>query len=504
MGAIVVTGLAANDPVPGSYIEVNFAQGEAAGSSRARSICLLGNKTSSGSATVDSVIYGPDTNVQLQTEADAIALFGAGSELHRMFRRVVAVNRDTAVYAVAVTESAGTNATGTITFTNNATGNGSARIWVHDEFVDVAFSSGDTPTNMADAAVLAINQRTHWGVTAANVAGVITITAKQKGPRGNFIRYQTTITSGVSTTLTPTADTAMTGGATADSNATALTTILPKFFYYIVSAAEDATQLGALVTQIGTQAAPTVGIRQVCFGGSVDTLANATTVATGRNSARCEIVWQERSDWTPSELAANQAAIEAQFETAPNPRTNFAGFGNDPITQAYWQVPAQRGVTYHPSRISIKSALNNGLTPIGVNPSGTTYLVDRATTRSLSGAVNDYRIREPHKVRICDFFGDDVQAKLLLQFAGKRIANDVPQGARPPGPDVATPSVVRGAVLRVIDDYDSNDLWDDAQKVRDGLLVQRETSPTTRMGIRVPARPCANLTQFAVQVNQVT
>ena len=236
----------------------------------------------------------------------------------------------------------------------------------------------------------------------------------------------------------------------------------------------------------------------------VDTLANATTIATGRNSARCEVVWQERSNWTPSELAANQAAISAQFETAPNPRTNFAGFGNDPVTQAYWQVPAQRGVTYHPSRTSIKSALNNGLTPIAVNPSGTTYLVDRATTRSLSGAVNDYRIREPHKVRICDFFGDDVQAKLSLQFAGKRIANDVPQGARPPGPDVATPSVVRGAVLRVIDDYDSNDLWDDAQKVRDGLVVQRETSPTTRMGIRVPARPCANLTQFAVQVNQVT
>lgn len=504
MGAIVVTGLASNDPIPGAYIEVNFAQGDAAGSAKERSILLLGNKTSAGSATVDTVIYGPDTDVQLQSEEDAIALFGTGSELHRMFRRVVKINQVTAVYALAVTESAGVAASTTVVVSGTATGNGALRVWVHDEFVDVTVSSGDSPTTIGDNIVTAVNAKTHWGVTAANGAGTVTLTAKQKGPRGNFIRVMAKITSGITTTVSPTTDTALTSGATADDNTAALATILAKYFYRIVSAAEDATQLGALVTQVDLQAAPTTGMRQRVYAGSVDTISNATTVATGRNAARCQIVWSKTSDWTPSELAANQAALEALFETSPNPRTNFANFGQDADTQPYWVVPAPRTVSAHPTRTDQKSALNNGLTPVAVSANGRTYLVDRATTRSLSGSVNDYRIREPHKVTICDFFGDDLQAKLLLNFAGKRIADDPPAGARHPGPSVATPSIVRGSVLRLISDYDENDLWDDVDKIIDGLVVQRESSPTTRMGIRVPARPVENLTQFAVQVNQVS
>jgi phage tail sheath gpL-like len=506
MGAsIVLTGLAANDPVPGVYVETNFAQGEATGSSAQRAILCLANKTSSGSAAVNTVVYGPDTDVPLQTEADMIALAGAGSEAHRMFRRIAAVNKDTAVYWVFVTESAGTQATGTFVLTNAATGNGNHRCWVGDEFVDTAIASGDAVDTIGAAIAVSINAKTHWPVTAAYDSGTdtVTLTAKQKGLRGNWIRFMCAITSGIATTTGATTDAFLSGGATADSNTTALATILPNRYYYIASAAEDATQFGALVSQVNTQAAPTTGIRQRAFAGSVDTLANATTVATGINAARAEVVWHEKSPWTPAELAANAAAIYALFEASANPRTNFAFFGNDAVTASFWKVPRSRTDSAHPTRASIKSALNNGLSPIAKNPNGTTYLVNRITSRSLSGSTADYRVRAAHKVTICDFFADDLQAKAALQNAGKRIASDPPEGARMPGREVVTPSIFRGQIYSVLNTYDQNDLLQNLDQIKAGTIVQRETSPSTRLAARIPLQPIDNLEQIAIAVDQV-
>lgn len=501
--SIVLTGLSSNDPTPGVYLETNFAQGQATGSSAQRNILVLANKTSSGSATVDTTIYGPDTLVPLQTEADMIALAGPGSEAHRMFRRIAAVNKDTGVYWLFVTASAGTAATGTVTIATTATGNGTHRLWVGDEFVETSIASGDTVTTIAAAIKASVNAKTHWPVTADNVAGVLTLTAKIAGPRGNWIRFMAAITSGIGSTTTATTDAFLTSGATADSNTTALATILPKYFYYIVSAAEDATQFGALVSQVNTQAAPTTGIRQRCFAGSVDTLANATTIATGVNAARAEVIWAEKSPFTPAELAANNAAVYALFETTPNPRTNFASFGNDAVTTNYWKVPKSRTDSAAPTRTSIKSALNNGLTPLGVNPNGSTYIVNRITSRSLSGSTADYRIRPAHKVTICDFFADDLQAKAILQNAGKRIANDPPKGARVPGPSVCTPSQFQGQIFGLLNQYDENDLLQNLADIKAGTIVQRETSPSTRMTARIPLQPVDNLEQMAVAVDQV-
>lgn len=502
--SIVLTGLSANDPVPGSYLEINFAQGNAAGFAGERSILLLGNLLSTGTGTVDSEIYGPDSAVPLQTEADCVSLFGAGSELHRMFRRVTKVNNDSKVYALAVTESAGSKATGAVTLASAATANGNLRIWLNDEFVDTAIVSGDSAATIATAAVANINAQTHWPVTAAvTTTSVVTMTAKQKGLRGNWLRFKSLITSGVTTTATGGVDAFFSGGTTADSNTTALATILAKRYYYIVSAADDATQFGALVSQVNSQAAPTSGIRQRAFCGSVDTLSNTITIATGINAARGEVVWSEKSPWTPAELAANNAAVYAEFELPARPRLNFCSFGNDAKTQAYWKVPASRIATAAPSRTSIKSALNNGITPIASNPNGTTYLVDRITTRSLNGSTSDYRIRDAHKVTVCDFYGDDLLAKIAAQFGGKEIADDPARGARAPGPNVVTPSVFKAAINKLTSEYGENDMLQAVEDTKSNTIAQRETSPATRMAARIPLNPIDIAKQFAVAVDQL-
>jgi phage tail sheath gpL-like len=502
--AIVLTGISANDPTPGSFEEVNYAQGAAGGDNIAYPVLILANKTSAGSATADTVIYGPDTQVPIVTESDIINLAGTGSEAHRMWLRFTRVNKVSALYFVFVAESTGTAASLTLTVTGAATANGTIRVWVVDEFVDVSVSTGDSAATIATNIAAAINTQTRWPVTAAQSTNTVVITARQKGPRGNFIDVQTQVIGSITTTVSASTKTPLSGGATADSNANALATILSRRFFYIVSAAEDATQAGALLSQINSQALPTSGKRQHMFVGSKDTLANAITRATGLNGARAALIWQQASDWTPAELAAHVAGVVAlkEAEQLPRPLHNFSGFGNDAVTSASWFVPAPR-TGAGPTQVEIKSALNNGISPIAPNQNGTSYLVKLCTTRSLNGSTADYRVRDWHRATIPDFYADALHARTILQFSGKDLADDPPRGAPPPPANVVTPSRFRAMVIGLINDFASNAQLKNVEQIKNDLIVQREASPTNRISTRTPLQCIDIADQFTHAIDQV-
>lgn len=504
MSTINLVGFSSSDPVPGEYVEVNFAQGDASLSSGIYAALLLANKTSAGSATADTVVYGPTTPTSLGSESDCIALFGAGSEMHRAYRRFIAVNKTTPIYALAVSEGGSSvAATGTVTVSTTATGAGTLRIWVGDEFVDTGFVSGDNVTTIAAAAVVNINARTYWPCTASNVAGVITLLAKQGGLRGNLIRYMAQIlptTSG--TTVTPLASTAFTGGSVADSLTTALATILAKNFAYIIPSQADQTNLVALLSQVNTQALATTGIRQRVVAGSVDTVSNAITISTALNGARHELVWLAQSDMTPGELAANNAAVYMLEEAPEVPLMNFSSYGEDAKTSGNWKVKAPLSGAA-PTRAQLVSALNAGLTPIGVRSTGRTYLVKRITTRFLNGASLDYRIRDAHKVTVSDRYADALIARSGAQFHGKQIADDPKKNEPEPNPQTVTPRVVKAMVNRTTRNFGEDGMLQRVGEIIAGTVVVRETSPASRMSVQVPLQPSDILDQLAFQVNQV-
>lgn len=517
MASIALTGLAANDAVPGSYIEVSFAQGAASLGTATYGALIIANKTSSGSATTGTVIYNATSTPPLATDADAVALFGAGSAAHRMWRRFVKKNKVTPVSVICPADAAGTAATGVITYATNASAAGVTRVYVGEEFIERSITSGDTPTTTAAAVKALVNAQTHWPCTADNSAGVLTLTAKNTGPRGNYLRFSATITGGIGTTVSPSAVSNFSGGATADSYTSVLSTILPYRFYYIISesayegtratvsdpvASQASTQFTALMTQINTQSQPITGIRQRAFCGFVDTLAFATTFATSINNTRAEIAWCQGSDRPPEEMAADLAAIYALEEVPTSFRCNFSGYPFDDKTSLHWDMPAPRDGT-SPTRANILSALNNGITPIGVNANRSTYLVKRITSKSLTSSVADYRIRDAHKVTVMDRFADDLNAKITLQYSGKKIGDDPVQGERTPGADVVTPRVFKAGIIKLLRDYESIDLVEHVNTTIDNMVVQRETSPTTRLSARVPVDVIDICDQWASALDQV-
>jgi phage tail sheath gpL-like len=582
--SIPLTGLASSNPLPGIYIEIDFAQGQASGPNIVYGALLIGNKLSSGTATVETVVYGPygNSQVQLATENDAITLFGQGSELHRMWRRFVKKNATTPVSAICVAESAGAQATMAIQFATVAAAAGNIRLYMGDEFVDTALSLGDTPDAQATNVAASVATKPNWAATAtagtealpgggtvhttsssasltfsasqtlpagtelifgsqggtkyylasavsgtsgtltavytgsgsstdtATVQGILTLTARQKGPRGNWLRASAVVQgTGVNSTSSVTAQSFFTGGTTADSNANALATIAATRFYYLVSAAEDSTQLGALSSQVSSQALPVSGIRQTIFASSIDTEGNAQTIAIALNQARAEIFWMQNADRTPSEIASDVGALCSLGEQpdglgAPSLH-NFDGLGIGSRVggiDTLWDMPSARSGTV-PTNTTLSGALNNGLSPIATNALGQTYLVMRATTRSLTNGANDYRIRDPHKVRICDFYGDALAAMINSLYSGKDIIDNPVTGQVFRSNNLVWPLMLESSIDKLTQDWGDDGQFQAVPLMIANTVVIREQSPRSRMSARIPASPVDILHQVAVQILQV-
>ena len=500
---ISITGLSASDPVPGVYMEVNFAAGPASGSGAVYEAVILANKTAAGSGVVNTQIYGPDSPVQLQTDEQAKAIMGSGSEAHLMWREFAKLGLTARV--LLVTESAGANATGTITLTTNATGSGTLRLYICDAVLEVGIVSGDSVTTIAAAMVSAINAKDDLPVTATNALGVITVTAKNKGPRSNSLRFMPLIVgSSVGTTVSPTVDTAMSGGTTADDVTTAISTLSAGRYYYIVHAHNDATNIGLIKAHVNSSALPIVGKRQRHVTALCGDLSSSNAVSTAVNAERAEIPWSEQCPYGSTRLAAHLGATYLLGEQPENFRTNFASYGNDSATAKTWNVPSARSTSAWPSRASISSALLAGLSPVGVNANGSTYLVNRVTTRTLSGANADYRISRAHKVTIMDRIADELVSMAVLQYSGKRLANDPKKGERFPTDPVVTPQLYRGSVTLILEKYARDlGLIERLDETLSAMVVARQQSNRARLGVSAPIYTVDNFEQSAMAINQV-
>jgi phage tail sheath gpL-like len=517
--SIILTGLGAQFPNPGVYAQVNFAAGPSGPAPGARNIIIFGNQTTAGTATNDTVVYGPDTQTPIQTEQDWINLFGAGGHHHRAFLRVTAVlgnNSPIGIYGISVTPSAGAAATATMTIATTATSNGNHRFWCVDQYVDTPITSGQTATQIATAIVSSINSQFRWPITAANTAGAITLTAVNKGPEGNWILVQALITPGaatIGTTTTLTANTNLSGGTTADTIAAALATIASTRYYYQILHDTDATNIGLAVTQANTLALPTTGIRQRVSAGSRDTLANEIALATGLNAARAELSSALGSDLTGLEIAANNCAIYALFESSGSAygpgRDNFSLFptpaggfwSNDP---SYWHlIPSRSVATTGLTQANVTSALNNGITPLQpINNNSAIQLVKRITTRSLNGANQDYRVRDAHRVSVPDWWTDDAVYLTQNNYGGMNIAPNPQQGV--PFPPNCTCPIFWGAALQgLVRNYEAAGQLKNGNQIIAGMITQQETNPPDRMSNLTPLQVIDLADQFFILVNQV-
>jgi phage tail sheath gpL-like len=432
---VQIIGFSSTDFVPGFVAEVIFGAGGVSGASVTLKLLLVGNKTTAGSKTANS-----DTDQAFsQTEADAF--WGAGSELARMFRAAVRVP-GVVIYGSPVTESGGVAATLTITIGSNAASDGTIVIYIDGEPVSVSIANGRTPTLAGDDVVLQVNAKTYLPVTAANVTGTVTLTRKQKGPRGNdAIVY-------IDQTKKPTTQTYTLGGAgaavntvgrkfgsgtTADDVTTVSANLAAAWYQRVALAHNDATNLGVWETATDAKAGPLVGKPEHVVVGFNGALASAQSLSqTTMNNARLQLLWMLNSESHPCEMAAVFAAWRTVTEQG-DPDAEYDG-------KVLTGIAPARFTADIPQRSTQVAALQTGVTPVETINSEA-KIVRSITTKCLLGANADYSTLDTCQSVVPDAFRIDLglQWTTVYKVNNPNVADDPApeQPERPSG--TATP-----------------------------------------------------------------
>lgn len=442
MSAFDIVGFTSDDFVPGFVADVVYGAGGLSAASAALKLLLLGNPTSAGDLTAA-------TPTQVFSNDDCDARAGVGSELNRQGRAALLVP-GVSVWLCAVADPAGTAATMTITMATTATSDGVIIYWITGVRVEVNISSGDDATAAAVKVKNAINAKTTLPCTAGNVAGVVTLTAKNTGPRANdyIVRQDTTnkpsaMTSTLAGTTVSGLGVKFASGATADDLTAAATATFPGWYQRVGLGARDATQLGVWETSMDSKAGPFEQRPQHTVCAVNGSLSAAQSLSqTTLNNARFQLLWQLNGETDPAEIAAFTAALRAVTEQSdPN-----ASYSDQVLTGA---APHTRD-TDSPQRSTQKAALQTGVTPIKTANQAAT-IVRSITTRCLSGSNADYRTLDTGTAYVPDFvrFAGSL---LWLDFkkSNPDVADDPApeQSPRPSG--TATPSTWAAALYQML------------------------------------------------------
>jgi phage tail sheath gpL-like len=165
--------------VPGVFVEMDPSQANTA-TVLQRSL-LIGQKLAAGTAI-------PGEPLLVQSLVQVLQTCGQGSMLAAMAARYLTIDQFGALYILPLLDNpAGVAATGTLTITGVATQSGTVNQYIAGTLVQVPVYVGDTAAIVATGLVDAITANLDLPCTAANAAGVVTLTAKHKGLAGNDI-----------------------------------------------------------------------------------------------------------------------------------------------------------------------------------------------------------------------------------------------------------------------------------------------------------------------------
>lgn len=465
-----LTGISVDNPRPAIRREYVFSAGPSTGTAPDRPVLLVGNKTSSGTETVD-VLGDP-----IVDDADCRTRFGLRSELYAMYRRLTEHPQDGTIYGICPTESVGVAASVPLTVANASTASSSWKITICGEDIWYSAENGDTIQATSDGIAAAINDYDGGRLQVTAVSAMVgagptwaaTVTAAQKGPRGDLI-IGATANRGIRVTAVGTnaqTVTKTTGsyipGTTEDDHTAALAEIANGEYYYQVTAKTATTTvtatdngLGEHATMILTQSLPINGKDQRLFYGTVGTSSQSVAVAisSAMNSVYCHQVQAENCDWTPAMLAAHVCGLVRQQEIV-HPGANCNQWTTDSTRGRIFNVPKPYLKADYPTNAEIVTQLNNGVCPISY-VGGRVMLERFITTCSLNSVGNnDYRTREGHIPSTHHFFW--ALAAQLYQSIRQPFADDDPAEGQLPTAKTMTPSTIRAMLSSLIDDLCSS------------------------------------------------
>lgn len=437
MSAIVIPGLTNSFKVPGAWRETKYGTGANSIGSIPVKLVVTGTKTTAGSATPDQDI------IRIYSEEDADAYLGEGSECAMQCYAALAIPGVT-LYAAPVAENgSAVAATLTVTIAGTWTSGGTVTIYLAGHAIQATANIGDSVTTVATALKDAINGTARLPFTATSSLGVVTITVRSKGVRGNdYIcrKDMTAAPSGLTATLA--GGSALTGGmvpfsgGTGADDVTSVLALLATDVYDIQAWAQnDATNAALIKTALVSESGPLImHLEHAVFAKTRSLSAANSFASTTLNAYRCSCIWLENSESAPSFVAA-QAAAARSVIVGDNPNFRYDNF-------VLPTVAPQSQKADIPLTSELNSALNSGVTPLTTLPDGTVKIVRAVQSHCLNGSAPDFRTLDWGDVDVPDRASKELGAAWDAYSEVNPVAGPDPaEGEETPPAGVATPSL---------------------------------------------------------------
>ncbi|MBN3045323.1 phage tail sheath subtilisin-like domain-containing protein [Pectobacterium brasiliense] len=453
---------------PGKYFEFNTRLAVRTLPSNQQKVLLVAQMLSSGTAT-------PLNAVNVFSDEEAATLFGRGSMAHLMAAEAIGCNSYLQLQIIGVSDAeAATAATGTLTLTGTATASGTVSAFVGATRVDVAVSADDTAATVAAALNTTIGQKTALPVTAVVAAGVVTLTAKNKGVAGNDITLRIASTA---TGLTAAA-TSMTGGDVDPDIAPALAAVFAAGHDIIVSPYATQAALIALRTHLDSVGGPLEQRGAIGVAGWPKSLSTGSTLAASINSGRITLGWHNGSVKTPAQIAAAYAAVIASEEDPARPLNTLAMNTLD-VT----------ALSARPGRNEQENALYNGLTPFEIGPGDKVQIVRAISTYTKNAdGVDDVSLLDITTIRTLDYVRKACRERITLRFPRDKLSS-------------RTPDRVRSELLDVLYKLEELEIIEEVDTNKAALIVERDSQDVNRLNARIPSDIVNGLHIFAGRID---
>lgn len=500
--------LAANptSPTPGFWLVVNLEPSTVASGSQGLRALILGTKNTTGGDIVANTEIRP-----LYEQSDAEDGAGIGSLPSLGYQAIIARDKAAQVDLVCPAESGGAAAVGNFTLTGTVVA-GTACLFVSGVEVQVPIYAGEALTAWAARAVDYVNRHAseiHYTASTAS-GGIVTMTAKSKGPTGNDGKFRVKLIDASGMTL---AVTQPTGGTTEPDYATAFSTVQGREYDYIMVCGSNADVVSAtglsadLLDHINGLNTGLGAKLQQGIVGCTGTIANSKTSTAALNDQVMEFKTAVSAEAMPCQIAGDELGDRMALRRL---YSSYNRIGNTV------EVPGSADpIGDHPTLTESDDALSHGVSLVGYNDAGQPYTMRAITTYQETAGGSAVLCTDCNEIDALYDVAKDLRAFLPQEYANCKVVespstpSDTPQSSLPEG--VVETNMIRSSIISRIENFwvpkgsiNGTHFAEVARPEKDGgsLAVHVNATDATQVDIYIPLLPFKNLAKLGVYVRK--